>query len=44
LASTSPIEFVPARLGLSPAPRYSVPPEVTIPAYGHVLVEANPTA
>jgi hypothetical protein len=41
---TRPIEFVPAGLGLSPARRYSVPREVTIPAYGHVLIEASPIA
>ena len=41
---TRPLEFAPARFGLSPARRYSVPREVTIPAYGHVLIEAGPSA
>jgi hypothetical protein len=39
---TRALAFDPARFGLDPARRYEVPREVTIPAYGHVLVESNP--
>ena len=42
-AVTRPLVFEPARFGLDPAGRYSVPREVTIPAYGHVLIETHPT-
>ncbi len=38
---TRPLPFDPARFGLAPAGRYSVPGKVTIPAYGHVLIETD---